>query len=198
MRREFGLDERDYLFGIVGRVTPFKGQKEFLYAAARVIKQLPEARFFVIGSPAPGDLTDLEYQAELRQLVGNSGLDRHVFFLPHQSNIREFIESLDAVVMTSIGPEALPQSLIEAMFLAKPVIVSAQGGILEMMEEKVTGLLYKPGDEADLAMRMLDLVRSPELGAQLGLRARENVLEQFSRARFRQGIAEELDRCWAQ
>jgi glycosyltransferase involved in cell wall biosynthesis len=192
LRREFDLAGRNYLFGILGRVTPFKGQKGFLYAAARVTKQFPEARFFVIGSPAPADLTDLGYQTELRQLVGNFGLDRHVFFLPHQSNIREYIEGLDAVVMSSIGPEALPQTLIEAMFLEKPVIAPAQGGIPEMINESVTGLLYKAGDEEALTRRMLDLARCHELGVQLGLRARENVLEQFSRERFRRGIREEI------
>lgn len=195
LRREFNLTNRNYLFGILGRVTPFKGQKEFLCAAARVIAQFPEARFFVIGSPAPGDLADMGYQAELRHLVGNSALDRHVFFLPHQSSILEYIESLDVVVVASIGPEALPQSLIEAMFLAKPVIAPAQGGILEMINESVTGLLYKAGDEEALTRKMLDLARCHELGARLGFRARENVLEQFSRARFQHGIREEISSC---
>jgi glycosyltransferase involved in cell wall biosynthesis len=89
----------------------------------------------------------------------------------------------------------LPQSLIEAMFLSKPIIAPAQGGPLEMVEDSVTGLLYSPNDEAALARRMLDLLRSPELVRQLGLRARAKAIEQFSRTRFQRALKEELASC---
>lgn len=195
LRRKFEMADKDYLFGILGRVTPFKGQKDFLFAAARVIKHFPETRFFVIGSPASGDPIDLGYQAQLRQLVDNANLESSVFFIPHQSSVREYIEGLDAAVMASSGPEALPQSLIEAMFLAKPVIAPAQGGIPEMINQGVTGLLYPAGDTEALAGRMLDLLRCRQWGAQIGLQAREYTLKQFSRARFQCGIREEISSC---
>jgi len=195
LRAEYNLTNENYLFGTLGRITPFKGQKEFLYAAARVITQYSNARFFVIGSPAPTDLTDIGYQAELRELVGNFGLEQRVFFLPHQSNVREYIESMDAVVTPSIGPEALPQTLIEAMYLAKPVIAPAQGGALEMIRDSVTGLLYATADVEALSIKMQDLVRRPQLGVQLGLQARENTLKQFSRSKFQQNIREEILSC---
>jgi glycosyltransferase involved in cell wall biosynthesis len=195
LREEHGWGEKNFTFGILGRITPFKGQKEFLKAAANVVEQIPEARFFVIGSPVPGDTTGMAYQAELEGLVRNTALDKCAFFLPHQSSVRECIESLDAMVNASIGPEALPQSLVEAMFLSKPVIAPAQGGSLEMIEDSVTGLLYRPDDDAALARKMVDLARSPELAMELGLRARAKAVEQFSRARFQHAMTEELACC---
>ena len=200
LRAEYNLTNANYLFGTLGRITPFKGQKEFLYAAARVIAQNSDARFFIIGSTAPDDLADIGYQTELRALVGNLGLEQRVFFLPHQSNIREYIESMDAVVTPSIGPEALPQTLIEAMFLAKPVIAPAQGGILEMISDSVTGILYAAGDVEALSAKMQDLVRHRQLGAHLGLRAREYTLKWFSRSRFQRNVREEISSClnWTQ
>ena len=194
-REEQDVKESHFRFGILGRITPFKGQKEFLKAAESIVEQVPEARFFVIGSPVPGDTVGISYQAELGEQVRNTALESRTFFLPHQASIRERVESLDAVVNASTGPEALPQSLIEAMFLSKPVIAPAQGGPLEMIEDSVTGLLYRPYDEAALARRMLDLLRSPELVRQLGLRARVKAMEQFSRPRFQRAMMEELACC---
>jgi glycosyltransferase involved in cell wall biosynthesis len=195
MRATHGWGEKNFLFGILGRITPLKGQKEFVKAAAIVARQIPEARFLVIGSPAPGDEAGRSYQRELEELVRGAALDKCVFFYPFQTSIRDYIESLDAVVNASVGPEGLPQSLIEAMFLSKPVIAPGQGGIPELVEDSVTGLLYRPVDEMTLARRMLDLVRSPELVSQLGKCARNHVLEKFSRARFHGGVAEELALC---
>jgi glycosyltransferase involved in cell wall biosynthesis len=193
-REEHDPGVSKFRFGILGRITPFKGQKEYLKAAASIVDQAPETQFFVIGSPVQGDTAGITYQAELEEQVRNTTLENRTFFLPYQANIRGCIENLDAVINASAGPEALPQSLIEAMFLSKPVIAPAQGGPLEMVEDSMTGLLYRPNDEAALARKMLDLLQSPELVMQLGLRARSNAIEQFSRARYQHVITEELAR----
>ncbi len=194
-REEHDAGDSKFRFGILGRITPFKGQKEYLNAAASIVDQAPEAQFFVIGSPVQGDTAGIAYQAELEEQVRNTTLESRTFFLPYQTNIRECIENLDGVINASTGPEALPQSLIEAMFLSKPVIAPAQGGPLEMIDDSVTGLLYGPNDYGALARKMLVLLRSPELVRQLGLRARAKAIEQFSRTRFQRVIMDEIASC---
>jgi len=70
--------------------------------------------------------------------------------------------------------------IIEAMTLARPVIAPNHGGAVEMIEDRKTGLLFKPGDARDLAEKITLLHRSPALCASLGQAARVHALEVFA------------------
>src|SRR5437879_10732817 len=141
LRQNLHLEDGFFSFGILGRVTPFKGQICFIEAAKLVLQQFDRAYFFVIGSPAAGDSSDETYYNDLQFKVKKAGLDSKVFFIPHTREIERYYALLNVVVLASQGPEALPRTLIEAMYLGKLVIAPDQESIREIVENGSTGFL---------------------------------------------------------
>jgi len=195
LRREFHLHDESICFGILGRITPFKGQITFIQAAKLVLQEFGRARFFVIGSPARGNSEDQAYYDSLRGLVKQAGLEAGVFFVGHQSEIERYYALLDAVVVASQGEEALPQTIIEAMSLGKAVIAPNLGGIREMLEDGRTGLSLQRTDPDELATKMLQLIHNPEKRRSLGLGAQRKAIAQFSRKEFEEGIRLAVTSC---
>ncbi|MCB0293205.1 MAG: glycosyltransferase family 4 protein, partial [Calditrichaeota bacterium] len=75
--------------------------------------------------------------------------------------------------------DIIPNSLIEAMAMRLPVIATPVGGIPEMVEEGISGLIVPPGDAAALADAIRKLIDDPQLSAELGRNARKRVEERF-------------------
>ena len=78
-----------------------------------------------------------------------------------RTDIGNVIQSLDLVIFPSIAPEAFPLSVLEAMWLGKPVIASDIGGVREIIEDGVTGLLVEPNQPEQITERILFLFERP-------------------------------------
>ena len=178
------LDPEFVSFGVLGRITPFKGQLEFVQAAKIALEEFPRVYFWVVGNPAPGCHEDLDYQNQVEGLVKSADIDSSVFLIPHCSDIERVYAVLDVVVLASQGPEALPMTLVEAMSLGKAIISPAQGGVKEMLEDEKTALLVDRARSSAIADKMLELIRNPEKRRSLGENARTRAKVQFSRERF--------------
>jgi len=197
LRKSFGVWPDDVCIGILGRVTPFKGQWHFLQAARLVLQQTHGARFFVIGSPA-AEKTDQEYYSQLRLIVEQSGMKNRVFFVEHQRDVENFLAMMDVVVVASQGPEALPQTVIEAMSMGKVVIAPASGGIVEIVEDRKTGLFAEVEEAEKLAGAMLKLIHEPDVRKFLGSSAQERISRLQSSEKFGAAIQSALTSCLAQ
>jgi glycosyltransferase involved in cell wall biosynthesis len=197
LRESFGVQPEQVCIGILGRVTPFKGQWHFLQAARLVLQQTQKACFFVIGSPAE-DKSDQEYYGQLRLTVDQAGMRNSVFFVGHQREVDSFIAMMDVVVLASQGPEALPQTIIEAMSMGKAVIAPPSGGIVEIVEDGTTGLFAKVDEPERLAAAMLKLIREPDILKSLGSSAQERISRHDSRQKFAEAIQSTLKSCLAQ
>ncbi len=187
LRESFSLEAEDICIGILGRITPFKGQLCFLQAAQLVLQQCQRARFFVIGDPAP-DKTDQEYYRRLQQLVLQAGMKGSVFFVGHQKEVEKYLQMMDVIVVASQGPEALPRAIIEAMFLGKAVIAPPSGGVMEILEDGKTGRLVEVTQPIEVAASMLELILNPQTRESLGLRAKERIAHHISREQFAEEI----------
>ena len=75
------------------------------------------------------------------------------------------LAAVDVVAFTSIWPDSLPRVVLEAMAAGRPVVAFCTGGVAEMVEDGVTGLLVEPGDAAGLADRLIRLAASPSPSA---------------------------------
>jgi len=179
VREELGIEQSDPLFGIVSRLDPWKGIDVFIRAAERVLKEYPRAKFIVSG----GEIKGHEGYAEtLKDLVGKLGLEKALFFVGWRymvDDVAELIAGLDVLVSASVEPEPFGLSIIEAMACGKPVIASNQGGPQEIVLEGVTGHLTSPGNEEELARRMISLLSEPEKATQMGLAGRKRAEELF-------------------
>jgi len=95
------------------------------------------------------------------------------------SKLAEIYQRADICVVPSIWPE--PQGIValEAMASGKPLVASDIGGLKEVVQDGVSGLLFKPGDSEDLAGKLTKLIEEPELRRELGKRGREEAVEKY-------------------
>jgi glycosyltransferase involved in cell wall biosynthesis len=163
--------------GLIGRISPWKGQRIFLQAAAIVLKQFPDARFLIIGAPLFNEET---YDQEIRSLAKQLGIQTSVEFTGFCSDIPQIISTLSLVVHASTTPEPFGQVIIEGMAAGKPVVATNGGGVPEIVEDGKTGILVPMGDSAAMARAICTLLENPQDAAAMGARARQRVENNFT------------------
>jgi glycosyltransferase involved in cell wall biosynthesis len=178
LRRQWGIPADAAVVGMISRIAPPKDHRTFLRAASRVIAAHPAVRFLVIGDH-PHLAQSSSYFSDLLELVRALGLDRHVVFTGFQADVKPWIDLCDLTVL-STHSEGLPLVILEAMAQAKPVIATAVGGNPEAVADGQTGFLVPPGDDNELAGRILRLLANPSEACAMGLAAREVCRERFS------------------
>lgn len=166
----FFLPHNAPLIGNVAALVPHKGQKHLVAAAARVIRDVPDARFVILGE---GELRE-----SLERQIKELGLERHVILAGFRPDVIGLIKSFDVLVMSSLT-EGLGTSILDAMACAKPVVGTRAGGIPEAVRDEDTGLLVPPHDEAALAAAIIRLLKDPALAAHLGASGRQRAAEYF-------------------
>lgn len=189
-RKMFGFKRGETVVGMLGRIDPRKGQKEFILAAREVLRSCPGTKFIIAGS---ADRDHRRFEEELKNLVQESGMERDVTFKGFVKDTPSFLSCLDLFVMASYE-EAFGIVLIEAMAMGIPVIGTRAGGVPEIVEEERSGLLVPPGDEKALAESMKRLIVSRDLANQLARRGKERAEEMFSLDRHVERVAETYDR----
>jgi glycosyltransferase involved in cell wall biosynthesis len=181
IRREFHLDPDQLLIGTAGRLKPVKAYDLFLKAAKVIADRFANARFLIAG--------DGPLRQELARQAGYLGLTDKVIFTGFRDDIQTILASLDLFVMSS-HHEGIPVVLLEAMALSKPVVVTAVGGMVEVVEDNVSGLLVKAGDPQELAHTCIRLLENPEVRKTLGAGAARRVSAEFTRAQQCQRVVE--------
>ncbi len=154
LRQELNL-EGSYLVGNFSRLSPWKGQHILLEA----LTHCPKAIAILVGDALFGED---EYVEELHQQVKRLGLDERVIFLGFRSDIPQLMSMCDLVVHTSIAPEPFGRVIVEAMLCHKPVIATAAGGAVELIENGQTGWLTPPKDPLKLAEIINQCQTEPE------------------------------------
>jgi lipopolysaccharide heptosyltransferase II len=181
-----GVDLREFVFqkkpkgftiGVVSRLTPIKGHKYFLQALAKVIRVVPQARALIVGEISPGKE---KYKEELMVLTRRLSIDKFVEFIGQENNLPKLLARLNILVLPTVVPEAFGRVLIEAGACGVPVIATRVGGVVDIIQDGVNGILVTPGDAADLASAIIKLCNEPQLSQRLTLAARKNVEENFT------------------
>lgn len=181
--------------GILGRISPTKGQWEFVEAARIVAASDPSARFRIIGAPL---FRDADYAAQLEQRVERSGIAERIERAGWSDTPPETLERLGVFVHASPTPEPFGQVIVEAMAVGTPVVATDAGGVGEIVDpersaEEIAdgvrlapyGLLVRPGDVRALAAAIMH-VRNDRGKADARARA--------ARARARERFT--IDRTW--
>ena len=165
------------IIGIVGRLSPWKGQHIFLQMAAEVHARFPDARFQICGSAMFGEEA---YEAELRALVRRLKMDDRVEFLGFRADVFAVIEGLDILVHASTTGEPFGQVIIEGMAAYKPVVATDGGGVPEIVVEGVTGHLVPMNDAAAMTSAVLSLLEDPDAARDMGRAGYARVQECFT------------------
>jgi glycosyltransferase involved in cell wall biosynthesis len=168
--------------GMVGNLDARKNPALLVEALARVRALIPGVRCLLIGG-----FRDPAYEADVRARVAALGLSSAVDVTGFLPNPFPLVRTLD-VLAHPARRDPFPLALLEGMALARPIVASAVGGIPEMIEDGVSGLLV-PSDDADaLAAALVSLLRDPARRARLGAAARERLATRFSREGFAAGM----------
>ena len=186
LRSEFPL--RRLVIGMVGRIEPFKRQKEFVRIASHVLKAHPDVSFQIIG----GTQTNPEhraYERELRQLISELNLADYVTCTGHRENIPAVMQGLDLLVTLSAG-SVIP----EAMASGKPVIATPVGSSTDMIEDGNTGWIVPPHPIEDIAAKIVQVITNPLICEQMGNAARAHAEEHFSIAKHVEQVQAIYDR----
>jgi glycosyltransferase involved in cell wall biosynthesis len=171
-RRELGLPMESPVVAYVGRVTGIKRPDRFVEVAHAVRHRIPDARFVVCGE---GDL--------LPDLVAAAGgLDGALHMLGWRADVETVYAAADLVILTSDN-EGMPISLIEAGLAGLPAVATRVGGVPEVVQDEVTGLLATTRAE-ELAAHTVRLLLDERLRLRMGRHARAWTTERFSAERL--------------
>jgi len=136
----------------IGRISPEKGQLAFTAAAARIHRALPLCRFTIFGAPLFHDRAADEYHAQVRAAAAGLPIE----FAGWVDDIYACLAQLDLLLVPSAGHEATTRVILEAFAAGVPVIAFPSGGIPEVVEDGVNGLLARDAEEmARLAVELL-------------------------------------------
>jgi glycosyltransferase involved in cell wall biosynthesis len=158
----------------VGRLIPIKGHIVLLRALAEARRHVPGLSLDIAGR---GPL-----EPALRALAKELEVDDAVRFLGYVSPVQRAIEDSAIVVVPSMG-EGFGMVALEAMERARPVLAAEIGGLGELVEDGVTGLLVPPGEAQPLADAIVRLASNLEGAAQMGEAGRRRALERFLQER---------------
>ena len=178
--------------GIVGRISPWKGQDIFLRAAQQIHREFPATHFYVIGAAMFGES---EYEDSLHVIVREGAMEGYVTFSGFQRDIAKAIGELDILVHASIVPEPLGQVIAQGMAANKPVVATRGGGASEIVSHGVTGILITPGDVDAMVSAVVGILRDPQSAERMAERAQSYALREFSEtkvARAVEGVYESM------
>jgi len=170
-RQAWGLPADAFVVGYIGRFSPEKDPAAFARVARLVAAQEPGARFLMAG--------DGPERASVEQAVREAGLADRFVFAGWVADSARVLAALDALALTSVT-ESAPNVVLEAMASGTPVVSTAVGGALEMVDHGAAGLLARPGDAEALAAAVLRLRRDPALADELRRAGRARVHAGYS------------------
>jgi glycosyltransferase involved in cell wall biosynthesis len=191
VRAELGIAPDAPVIATVCQLRPEKALDLLVDSTALVRERFPDVRVLIAG--------DGPQEGALRAHVAAKGLQQTVTLLGPRRDVPAVLAAADVAVCCS-DFEGTPLSVMEYMAAAKPVVATRVGGLPDLVEDSVQGLLVPPRDAAGLAAALADLLGDPERRTRMGAAARERQLREFSLAatlRSLEDLYEELFRATA-
>ncbi|MCF7854794.1 MAG: glycosyltransferase family 4 protein [Candidatus Pacebacteria bacterium] len=181
-----GLDENAFVVGMVAHFAAWKNHCLFLQAASHIKRELPQARFLVIGKDLFGD-SRVSKDTLVRE-ANRLGIDRDTRFAGFEPDIRPAMEAMNVLVHPA-AREPFGRVVAEAMALKTPVVAVDDAGPAEIIQHEDNGLLSAPTAET-LAHHVLKVAQTAGLAQQLGESARQRIVDTFNVSRVARQFAD--------
>ena len=169
-RQEIGVGDKTLLAGNIGRLSPEKGQADFIRAAAEILKHCKNAKFALIGSGSD--------ETYLKELVDELNIRDSVIFTGYRNDMLQVYNSLDIVVQSS-RTEGMPNVVLEALAMEVPVIATDVGGTSEAVKDNDTGVLISPGNPEEIAAKISEFIGNKGAFKEMAKKGRERVEAKF-------------------
>lgn len=181
LRNRFDLPKDAVLIGNIGRLSPEKGQRDFLLAAGKILQKHKNAHFILVGDgPDRNNLVNLSL---------GLGINENVHFTGHLNDVRPAFQDLDLMALTS-HTEGFPNVILEAFCMGKPVLATDVGGVAEIIRDGETGVLIPSKSPERIADGLELLIAERDLGRTMAQKGRLMVLEKFQ---FKTRVQKEQD-----
>lgn len=174
LRQHLDLDKDTILIGNIANHIRAKSLKTLVLVAQELIlkKGINNIHFVQIGAFSNRTI-------ELKRFVKELELEQYITFLDHIDEASGIIPQFDISLMTSQS-EGLPQFIYESLFQCVPVVSTNVGGIPEIIQHGVNGLLAPAHDQETLANHIQTLIEKPELRKKLIQNSRKTIEENFT------------------
>jgi glycosyltransferase involved in cell wall biosynthesis len=159
------------IVGTVGNLYPVKGHIHLIRAASMILQHRPYTHVLILGRGGQRDALLAEAKT--------FGIEDHIHLLGYREDAPDWLGMMHVFTLPSLS-EGLPLSLLEAMAVGIPTVVSAVGGMPEAVCDGHSGFLVPPGDPDALAKQILFLLNNPAVAASVGNAGRKRVQEDFS------------------
>jgi glycosyltransferase involved in cell wall biosynthesis len=174
VRKDLGIPADAPLLGIVAHILPHKGYDDLLHALVHVKRRYPRVTCLIVGA-APRK----EYRQHLMNLAERLLVREQLVWVGYQGDVIPFLGAMDAFVLPS-RTEGFPLTVLEAMAAGRAVIATAVGGIPEVVQHGVTGLLVPSGQPLQLADAIVRILGSPALATSMGEAGRRRIEAGFT------------------
>ncbi len=172
IREELNMALSTPLIGAVSVMRSWKGLDYLVKAMPLILHEIPEARFILAGEGI--------HRKTLEKTIEETGVGNKVYLLGHRDDVSNIMYSLDIIVHPSYANEGVPQTILQAMTMGKPVVASDFAPLKEVVIENETGILVPKKDPAAIASAVIRLLRNKDLSKKLGINGRNLALESYS------------------
>ncbi len=175
LRRQWGCDvtnANEVVLGVVGEISPAKGQWYLLQAVRRLQEAGRRVRLVVIGNHRE------DHVWELQKVARDLGIGSQVHWAGFSNRVPLAMMAMDIYVCPSLD-ESLPLTILEAMSVARPIVATSVGGIPEIIRQHETGLLVPPRDANALASAIAEIIDHPGLAQRIGFQAWQKIQADF-------------------
>jgi len=170
-RKSVGITHNGFLLACVGNFRPEKDHRNLIEAVDKIHTRIKDVKILLVGQDP--------MQEEIQRLVTGKKLEEFFCFTGPRQDIPELLSVCDGFVLPSRN-EGMPRALMEAMAMGLPVIATDAGGILEVIENNISGLIVPKQNPDALAQGLLKIISDSQLRNRLGKAARKRIVEHFS------------------
>jgi glycosyltransferase involved in cell wall biosynthesis len=175
-RNEFGIPADKTVIGLIGRITPGKGHREFIEAIELLNKSISGNTVYIVTGSSAKD--EEHFEEELEQLAKEKNID-NIIFTGYRNDTAAILAGLDILSFPS-HEESFGITLLEAMAMNVPVIASNNAGITDVIPSNEYGMLIPPKDSKALADAILILITDTEQRKKLASNGRKRVEENYN------------------
>ena len=170
LRTRFGIPADHKIIGNIGRISPEKGQLDFIKAAAILLEQRQDLSFVLTG--------DGPDKARAENLVKQLGIENAVHFTGHEKDVRPIFRDMDLFALTSYT-EGFPNVVLESLCMDVPVLATDVGGTGDIITDQETGILIPSGQPDQIAAGLNFLLDNPQTAKQLTRAGKDKLMKYY-------------------
>ncbi|WP_022852609.1 glycosyltransferase family 4 protein [Thermodesulfatator atlanticus] len=162
----------EVVLGCVSVLRSWKGHRYLIPAFKELVQKVSDIKLIIVG--------DGPQRNNLINMVKELGLTEKVEFLGYQEDIPDILAVIDIFIHPSTGHEGVPQAVLQALAMKRPVIATNVGAIPEVIIHKQTGILIPPANPGEIKNAIFWMMKNPDLAKKLGENGRKLVEEKYS------------------